>query len=152
MGTNYKGATKEINSLNVYIKLLRASDSLRSRMNSLIQENGLTESQFNLLDTLHHIGPLSQSELGKKLFKSGGNITMVVDNLEKRNLVKRKKDNSDRRLFTVHLTANGENLIRELFPKLLPALVKAVNVLTAKEQAELQRLCKALGTQKSEEK
>ena len=77
---------------------------------------------------------------------------MVVDNLEKRNLVKRKKDKNDRRLFTVYLTAHGENLIAELFPKLLPVLIKEINVLTAKEQIELQRLCKALGTQKSGEK
>ena len=70
MGTHYKGAAKEINALNVYIKLLRASDSIRSRMNNLIQENGLTESQFNLLDTLYHIGPMSQTELGKKYLKA----------------------------------------------------------------------------------
>jgi MarR family 2-MHQ and catechol resistance regulon transcriptional repressor len=152
MGTHYKGTAKEINSLNAYIKLIRASDSIRSRMNLLLQEKGLTESQFSLLDALFHIGPLSQSELGKKLFKSGGNITMVVDNLEKRELVKRERSNNDRRLFTIKLTKQGKNLIGKLFPRMLAPLVAEINILTENEQIELQRICKLLGLQKAADK
>lgn len=149
MGTHYKGTKKEVNSLNVYIKLLRATDSIRNRINVLIVEKGLTESQFNMLDTLFHLGSLSQSELGKKLFKSGGNITMVVDNLEKRKLVKRERSKNDRRFFTIHLTKPGSNLIEKLFPKILSALVDEINILTENEQIELQRMCKLLGQSKT---
>jgi MarR family 2-MHQ and catechol resistance regulon transcriptional repressor len=145
MGTHYKGTTKEINSLNVYIKLLRASDSIRSRINKLITGKGLTESQFNMLDTLFHLGPLSQSELGKKLLKSGGNITMIVDNLEKRKLVKRERSKNDRRFFTIHLTKRGNNLIEKLFPEILSALINEIYILNEDEQIEFQRVCKLLG-------
>jgi len=149
MGTHYKGSVKQINSLNVYIKLLRASDSIRERINTSILEKGLTESQFNVLDALFHLGPLSQSELGKKLLKSGGNITMVVDNLEKRKLVKRERGQNDRRLFIIHLTKKGNNLIENLFPEILSALVAEVNVLSENEQFELQRMCKLIGLPKT---
>jgi MarR family transcriptional regulator, 2-MHQ and catechol-resistance regulon repressor len=149
MGTHYKGSVKQINSLNVYIKLLRASDSIRERINTSILEKGLTESQFNVLDALFHLGPLSQSELGKKLLKSGGNITMVVDNLEKRKLVKRERGQNDRRLFIIHLTKKGNNLIENLFPEILSALVAEVNVLSENEQFELQRMCKLIGLHKT---
>jgi MarR family 2-MHQ and catechol resistance regulon transcriptional repressor len=147
MGSNYKGTTREINSLNVYIKLLRASDSLRSRINKLIIKKGLTESQFNMLDTLFHLGPLSQSELGKKLLKSGGNITMIVDNLEKRKLTRRERNKNDRRFFTIHLTKQGSELIENLFPKILPVLVNEIYKLNSDEQLEFQRMCKILGLQ-----
>jgi MarR family 2-MHQ and catechol resistance regulon transcriptional repressor len=149
MGTHYKGTIKQINSLNVYIKLLRASDSIRERINTSIFEKGLTESQFNMLDALFHLGPLSQSELGKKLFKSGGNITMVVDNLEKRKLVKRERGQNDRRLFMIHLTKKGNNLIENLFPGILSAIVAEINVLSENEQLEFQRMCKLLGLPKT---
>jgi MarR family 2-MHQ and catechol resistance regulon transcriptional repressor len=145
MGTHYKGTTKEINSLNLYIKLLRASDSLRGRLNLLILKKGLSESQFNMLDALFHLGPMPQKELGKKLFKSGGNITMVVDNLEKRNLVKRDRSENDRRIFIINITRQGKNVIEKLFPKILSALVDEIGILNEDEQSNLQKACKKLG-------
>jgi CDP-glucose 4,6-dehydratase len=44
---------------------------------------------------------MSQSEIGAKLLKSSGNVTLVVDNLEKRGLVRRERDSDDRRVVTV---------------------------------------------------
>jgi MarR family 2-MHQ and catechol resistance regulon transcriptional repressor len=149
MGTHYKGTIKEISSLNVYIKLIRATDSIRNRINLLILDKGLTESQFTMLDALFHLGPLSQSELGKKLLKSGGNITMIVDNLEKKNLVKRERSESDRRIITIHITKRGIKLAQKLFPQILSALVAEINVLNESEQIELQRICKLLGLGKA---
>jgi MarR family 2-MHQ and catechol resistance regulon transcriptional repressor len=98
-----------------------------------------------MLDTLFHLGPLSQSELGKKLLKSGGNITMIVDNLEKRKLVKRERSKNDRRFFTIHLTKRGNNLIEKLFPEILSALINEIYILNEDEQIEFQRVCKLLG-------
>ena len=86
MGTRYKGSKKEVRALNTYIKLIRAANSLSSRINIHLSKTGLTESQYNVLDALYHLGPLTQKDIGRKLFKSGGNITMVIDNLEKRKL------------------------------------------------------------------
>jgi MarR family 2-MHQ and catechol resistance regulon transcriptional repressor len=147
MGSNFKGTATELNSLNVYIKLLRASDSIRSRINKFIIKRGLTESQFNMLDALFHLGPMSQSELSKKLFKSGGNITMIADNLERRKLVKRERSKNDRRSFTIHLTKEGSHLIEKLFPDILAALINEISILNSSEQLEFQRMCKLLGLQ-----
>jgi MarR family 2-MHQ and catechol resistance regulon transcriptional repressor len=41
---------------------------------------------------------MCQSDIGSKLLKSSGNITLVVDNLEKRSLVRRQRDDNDRRM------------------------------------------------------
>ena len=150
MGTHYKGNKKETTALNTYIKLIRAAESLNVRVKVSLSDVGLTESQFNILDALLHLGSLSQKDLGNKLLKSGGNITMVVDNLEKRGLVKRERGKEDRRYFTVHLTKQGKQLIEKIFPFQIEAIVNELSVLNESEQAELQRLCKTVGTRKKE--
>ncbi|MCH7723411.1 MAG: MarR family transcriptional regulator [Bacteroidetes bacterium] len=148
MGTHYRGTKKEIRALNTYIKFMRASDSLSSRINSRLIKTGLSESQLNILDTLFHLGPLSQKDLGKKLLRSGGNITMVIDNLEKRKLVGRKKGIKDRRIFTVHLTPEGKKLTGKVLPQKVDAVIKEIIKLSKDEQYELQRLCKKIGIMK----
>ncbi len=145
MGTNYKGTKRELTALNSYIKLIRCAESLTARLQPILKEFGLTESQFGILDAIYHIGQLSQKELGAKLLKSGGNITMVIDNLEKHLLVRREKNDADRRFFTIHLTDEGRSVIEKCFPRVLAVIVDEMNVLTEEEQIVFQHSCKILG-------
>ena len=105
----------------------------------------LTVSQFGVLETLHHLGPMCQSTLGAKLLRSGGNITMVIDNLEKRGLVHRQRDPEDRRMTVINLTKAGEELIQRVFPNHLQSIVQQMSVLSPQEQIQLGDLCKRLG-------
>jgi MarR family 2-MHQ and catechol resistance regulon transcriptional repressor len=150
MGSRYKGSKSEVRALNTLIKLMRATESLSARLNRFLSQAGLTVSQFGALEALYHLGPLCQSALGEKILKSSGNITMVVDNLEKRRLVNRERGIADRRFVTVRLTEKGEGLIRELFPKHVKTMFSELAALTAGEQEELGRLCKKLGKSCSE--
>lgn len=136
MGTHYQGSRKETVALDTFIKLVRASESVSARLAVIMAERGLTISQFGALEALYHLGPLCQRELGEKILKSGGNITMVVDNLERNGHVKRARDKKDRRYFRVRLTAKGRRLIAKAFPDVLGRIVKEVGVLTQKEQKE----------------
>ena len=145
MGSHYKGSKKEIRALDTYIKLIRAADTLSSGINMNLSTAGLTESQFNVLDALFHLGPLTQKDLGRKLLKSGGNITMVIDNLEKRNLVKRRRGEKDRRVFFVSLTLQGRRQIENILPEQVSRIKNEMSTLSRGEQNELQRLCKKIG-------
>ena len=147
MGTHYKGSRKETDALNSYIKLIRAAESLNSKINLELSEHDLTESQFGVLDALLHLGPLKQKEIGKKILKSGGNITMVIDNLEKQDLVQRKRGEKDRRHIIVHLTAKGKNKILDVLPYIIEIIKKHFDILNSAEQKEFQRLCKITGLQ-----
>lgn len=147
MGTNYQGTPRETRVLNAYIKLMRCCESLRARLNEWLNAEGLTESQFGILEALYHLGPMCQKDLGQKILKSGGNITKVVDNLEKRYLVERSKNQEDRRFFTVHLTADGEKLISEVFPRQLGRIIDQFEDLSDLELEILSRMCKRLGLQ-----
>ena len=145
MGSHYKGSKKELRALNTYIKFRRASHSLSSYFNNELRKEGLSESQFNVLDTLYHLGTLSQKQLGEKLLKTGGNITMVVDNLEKNGYVKREKVKNDRRVLKVSLTGKGKRRIEKLLPVIVKSLTEKISVLSKSEQSDLQKLCKKLG-------
>ena len=92
MGIRYKGTKAENRALDAYIKLVRASESVVGRLGqNLRAEDDLPLSQFGVLEALMHLGPMCQRELGVKILKSSGNVTMVVDNLEKRGLVARRR-------------------------------------------------------------
>ena len=145
MGSHFKGTKEEVRALDTYIKLVRAADSINSRINSFLVESDLTESQFHILDALFHLGDLPQKDLSKKLLKSGGNITMVVDNLEDRKFVKRKRSKKDRRLIYVHLTSEGEEKIKYTLPGFVDTLTKEINRIGVDEQFILQKLCKKIG-------
>lgn len=150
MPIHYGGTEKEARSLNAYVKLMRAAESVTARVHRHLADVRLTETQFGVLEALHHLGALSQKEIGKKLLKSRGNITTVVDNLEKRRLVKRVRETEDRRVVTVHLTDEGERLIAGTFPRHVAGIVEEMGVLTETEQKELDRLCRKLGLGTSE--
>jgi MarR family 2-MHQ and catechol resistance regulon transcriptional repressor len=146
MGTKHRGTAAETRALDTYIKLRRAVNALSLREGEVMRSAGLTESQFGALEALFHLGPLCQRELAEKVLKSAGNMTTVVDNLERRGLVERRRDGSDRRIVTVHLTEEGEALVREVFPRVVGALVGAFSGLTAGDQNQLAALCLRLGT------
>ncbi len=145
MGTHHKGTAKEVRALNAYIKLMRASESVNARLISELSTVKLTISQFGTLEALYHLGPLCQKAIGQKLLKSGGNVTLVVDNLEKRGLVARVRNTDDRRFVTVQLTDEGTALIERVFPQHLGRIVEAFSGLSADEQDQLGALCKKLG-------
>jgi MarR family 2-MHQ and catechol resistance regulon transcriptional repressor len=145
MATHYQGNRAEQRALNVFIKLTRAANSVGADLSDTFVSAGLTESQFGVLEALLHLGPLHACDLAAKLLRSSGNLTLVLDNLEKRDLVRRERGTSDRRFITVHLTAQGRSLIEGLFPRHVAEVVSRFGVLTAAEQDELGRLCRKLG-------
>ena len=137
-------------ALDAFIKLVRASESVSRRIHRHLADAGLSVSQFGVLEALYHVGPLSQMEIAGKILKSTGNITMVIDNLEKRGLVKRERSAEDRRLYAVQLTATGRKLIEDTFPRHAEQITQEMNVLTRAEQEELSRLCKKVGLQREQ--
>ncbi len=145
MPTHYQGTAQEVRVLNTFIKLTRGVESLMARLLQSGSLENLTPSQFGTLEALYHLGPMNQSELGSKLLRSGGNITLVIDNLEKQGLVRRQRDADDRRLVNINLTEAGRQLIARVFPQHLKTIVRELNTLSPQEQDTLAALCLKLG-------
>jgi MarR family 2-MHQ and catechol resistance regulon transcriptional repressor len=149
--STYKGSRETVRALSAYVKLMRAAESLTARIHRNLAEVDLSISQFGTLEALYHLGPMPQVEIGKKLLKSSGNMTLVIDNLEKRGLVRRERSEEDRRYFTVHLTEVGKELISEFFPAHAERIAAEMSVLTPSEQEQLGWFCKKLGIGKEKE-
>ena len=145
MRGRYRGNKTETRALKTYVKLMRAAESVTARTHRHLSSTGLTISQFAVLEALYQLGPLSQREIGQKILRSSGNITMVIDNLEKRGLVRRERNEADRRFYIVHLTDKGYKLIDKIFPPHAAVIAEDLGALTAVEQDALGRLCKKLG-------
>lgn len=145
MPTNFKGKPEEIQALNTYIKLTRAMDSVHTSLLNASSMENLTISQFGTLEALYHLGPLCQNELGTKILKSNSNMTTVIDNLEKRGLVRRERDKQDRRMVIVYLTPSGQDLIKSVFPQHVKKMVNIFSTLSDEEHETLGFLLKKLG-------
>jgi MarR family transcriptional regulator, 2-MHQ and catechol-resistance regulon repressor len=145
MGTRYTGTADERRALDAFIKLKRAAETISTRLQPLLAAHGLSESQFGVMEALLHLGPMCQKDLGEKLLRSCGNITMVVDNLEKRHLIQRVRSTEDRRFINVSLTDSGREQISRLFPDHVANVVQAMDVLDADDQERLGQLCRQLG-------
>ncbi len=143
--SRYRGSNAERLALSTYLKLTRASEGLWNRLAPGLQRADLTPSQFGVLEALYHLGPMHQCDLGERILKSSGNMTLVIDNLEKRALVRRERSLEDRRFIQVHLTPEGERLIRRVFPGHADAITRELAVLTQEEQRTLGNLCRKLG-------
>jgi MarR family 2-MHQ and catechol resistance regulon transcriptional repressor len=145
--SKFKGTPEEQLALGSYVKLIRGAASLETRLFRRLAGEApeLTASQFGVLEMLLHLGPLHQCELARRILKSSGNMTLVIDNLEKRGLVRRERSSEDRRFIEVHLTEDGEALIRRIFPGHAAAITAELSVLTPEEQRLLGELCRRVG-------
>ena len=145
MPTHYQGSTEEISALDAFIKLTRAAEAVNVQVNAHLRDYKLTVSQFGVLEALYHLGPMQISELGEKILKSSGNMTLVIDNLEKRELVRRLQCHDDRRCTHIHLTSEGEHLLRLVLSDHVRGVVHTFSVLSPQEQDQLGSLCRKLG-------
>lgn len=145
MPSNHRGTPSEVEALSAFINLMRAGDSVATVLQKDFDQNELTTSQFGVLEVLFHLGPLFQGELAQKLLRCTGSITSVVEGLEKKGMVERRRESHDKRYVRVSLTPKGKKAIEQLFPKHARAVVQLFGSLTRGEQGELRRLCAKLG-------
>jgi MarR family 2-MHQ and catechol resistance regulon transcriptional repressor len=136
-------------ALLAYGRVMRAANFLRTAASRQLDDTGLTLSQFAVLEALYHLGPMSLSEVAKKILTTGGNLTMVAGNLEKQGLVSRKCSTEDARVFILSLSPKGKKLIGEIFPVHAGAITDAFEALSPKEQKKIVELCRKLENSES---
>lgn len=132
-------------ALATYVKLLRATDAVVSVVEPRLRAEGLTLTQWGVLDALHHLGPLSQAVLAAKVMRSTGNMTTVLDGLEARGLVRRGRDLQDRRMLRVELTEAGAFLYARVFPLHAQDVARAFDGLPETALLQFEVLLRRLG-------
>ncbi|HEU0053711.1 MAG TPA: MarR family transcriptional regulator [Longimicrobium sp.] len=131
-------------SLRLWIALARAHNAVLAQAADDVARHGLTLAEFGVLEALLHRGPMLLGEVQRRILVSSGGITYLVDRLEKRGLVERRDCPGDRRARLAALTAEGEALIRGIFPDHAARIKAAVAGLDKKEKREAIRLLRLL--------
>ena len=103
-------------SLRLWLRLLSCTTRVEDKIRQKLRESfDITLPRFDLMAQLErHPDGLSMGELSRRMMVTGGNITTIVDQLEKEKLVLREVGANDRRSFTVKLTQAGKDAFTDM--------------------------------------
>ncbi len=132
-------------NLKLFVVLNKCTLSLGKKSEKNIKITGLTVPQFSVLEMLYHKGDLKVGDIIEKSISSVGNISLIIDNLQKLEFVEKRKCKSDGRITYVTLTEKGRNLIASMWPGHEADLANIMSVLNSEEKDTLITLLKKLG-------
>ena len=129
-------------ALRIWLRLLTCTQLIERRVRAgLREEFGTTLPRFDLMAQLErHPEGLKMNELSRLLMVTGGNVTAIVDQLEKEGQVERLEDSADRRAFRIRLTRSGEKGFTEMARAHEHWVVELLAGLTSRERDELLKL------------
>lgn len=130
--------------VDAYVRLIRTADKVFADVSRGLAEHNLTASQFSTLKALRLKGPMQQKDVASSILKSTGNVTLVIDNLERRGLVARTRGVSDRRVFDVTLTDLGQELFDSIYGAHLDRIRQSMGELDGRACEELITLLERL--------
>jgi MarR family transcriptional regulator, 2-MHQ and catechol-resistance regulon repressor len=110
-----------------------------------IEETGISDTDFRILEALLHKGPLPVNTIGPKVHLTPGSISVAVDRLLEKGLVSRAENPGDRRVRIVALTKNGRDLIVPIFRKHSAEIGKVFADASPKELQILESVLKKAG-------
>ena len=124
------------------LNIARTSDRLQICFERLFREHGLDSgSQYNVLRILRGEGaPLPMLEIASRTVAVVPGITGLVDRMEDKGLVQRKRCTEDRRKVFVSITAKGLALLAKLDEPIEHMHAKLLSHLSDGEKRELIRL------------
>ena len=120
-----------------------AAGTINDLVDEVCERHGLTRQQYNVLRILRGVNPEGHPryEIAQRMVERAPDVTRLVDRLQARGLVRRKRGGSDQRQAIAHITAKGLKLLESIQPDLDARTSAHLNKLTGKECAELSRLC-----------
>ena len=134
---------------NVLIAIRKITQSIDLNSRSLVKRVGLTGPQLVILQEVGNSGEVSVGEVARAISLSQGTVTDIVERMEKRGLVARRRSDYDRRRVLVHATESGKHLLEKAPPLMQESFVEQFNRLQDWEQAmilsSLQRLVSIMG-------
>jgi MarR family transcriptional regulator, 2-MHQ and catechol-resistance regulon repressor len=133
--------------VHVWLVLLKAFHAMAKFTMAGIQESGLGDSDFRVLEVLLHKGPLPVNVIGPKVFLTPGSISTAVDRLFSKGLVSRVENPEDRRIRLVALTESGKALILPIYCEHVEDIRQVLADFTPAELRQLERLLKKAGRQ-----
>ena len=132
---------------HVWLVTMKAMQALTRYAAAGIEETGLGNSDFRVLEALLHKGPLPVNTIGPMVDLTPGSISIAVDRLVAKGLVSRVESTEDRRVRMVALTPRGKNLIVSAFRKHSGQMKRVFSELSPEEFRGLEVALKKVGKQ-----
>jgi MarR family transcriptional regulator, 2-MHQ and catechol-resistance regulon repressor len=110
-----------------------------------LEETGIDDTDFRILEALLNKGPLPVNTIGPKVYLTPGAISTAVDRLVERGLVRRAESPEDRRVRVVSLTEKGKELIAPIFRKHAAEIRKVFADASPKELRAFEATLKKIG-------
>jgi DNA-binding MarR family transcriptional regulator len=128
------------------LNLMVATDHVRSRIDRVCEDHGITHGQYNVLRILRGAYPDGhpRCEIAERMIERAPDVTRLVDRLERQGLVERDRSAEDRRLSISRITRKGLRLVETIAPEielLFKDLGRRVN---RNDCLELSRICETL--------
>ena len=129
-------------ALRIWLRLLTCTQLIERRVRSRLREEfETTLPRFDLMAQLDRYREgLKMNELSRLLMVTGGNVTAIVDQLEKEGLVERLEEPDDRRAFRIRLTRSGVKSFTEMARAHEQWVVDLLEGLSRRDQDELLKL------------
>ena len=102
---------------SIPVMLLRARERLMRDFRPLLAAEGFTEQQWRVMRTLAHDGPMDAAALSERSVILPPSLTRILQALEDRALLARRRDAADRRRILCLLTEAGEAKVADLAPR-----------------------------------
>src|SRR5580658_7291866 len=110
-----------------------------------LEETGIDDTDFRILEALLNKGPLPVNTIGPKVYLTPGSISVAIDRLLERGLVSRAESPDDRRVRIVALTKRGKDLIVPIFRKHSAEIARVFADANSKELQILESVLKKAG-------
>jgi MarR family transcriptional regulator, 2-MHQ and catechol-resistance regulon repressor len=136
---------KSRDPVHCWLVLGKAFQAASKYLYAGLEETGIDDTDFRILEALLNKGPLPVNTIGPKVYLTPGSISMAVDRLLKRELVSRVESPEDRRVRIVSLTSKGKELIAPVFHKHAAEIRKVFADASARELRSLETILKRIG-------
>src|SRR5690349_3469253 len=129
-------------ALRLWLRLLTCTQMIERVVRTRLRGRfGTTLPRFDLMAQLErHPQGLKMNQLSQRLMVTGGNVTAIVDQLEKEGLVERLEEPADRRAFRIRLTKGGDKAFAEMAREHEEWVVELFSGVSRRDQDELLRL------------
>jgi DNA-binding MarR family transcriptional regulator len=130
------------------VAVVRGYGAVQRLMEPYFASFGLTPAQFQVLTVINRLADQQPTQrlLGRELYVSFPNVTVMLGRLEAAGLIQRRGNPADRREKIVALTDQGRALLRQIWQGHQRQLDRVVAGLTEADQRDLARLLDKLIT------
>ncbi|WAW14438.1 MarR family winged helix-turn-helix transcriptional regulator [Peptostreptococcus equinus] len=123
--------------LSIFIGMSRTINYINRESDKIFYKYDLTRGQFAVLEVLYNKGPLTIGCVQDLVLTTGGNIPVIISNLEKKGYLTRCRDKSDRRKYILTITESGKKLMYKVFPENKNSIKSIMNSLSEKDKLNL---------------